>query len=268
MKSITIGVTVNLGNYESLRVDVVDECPDWAIEAIDDALKNVGRTDPDMCAAIDSFRARAFGDVPILVRRTQAAVAARELEESVAAKPEKPTQNGNTERIIDQAKLDRVCSKCGTALTEADAVSSALFNSGAVVCRKCRYPGLESSKQAQPPLETTEPVCVVCGLSAPNTGGLSAGGKCAACMEFDAKSEAAKPKPTQKTITPTQTPKTPPITKPAVQEPAKDPTAAPTYTCEACGITIARVQHDVSQLFNNRDLCKACMKSQPLERAA
>jgi hypothetical protein len=118
-------------------------------------------------------------------------------------------------------------------------------------------------------METTEPVCVVCGLSALNTGGLSAGGKCAACMEFDAKSEAAKPKPTQKTITPTQTPKTPPITKQTVETAVKDPTAAPTYyTCEACGVEIAGVQHDVSQLFNNRDLCKACMKSQPLERAA
>lgn len=231
MKQVTIGVTTHTEKYGDVRIEVSDTDATSAVVALDAALAELCKTKP---------------------RETATDVATETTPEVVD---------------LDPSKLPKVCDKCGVRVSEADAVASALHMRGVVRCLKCRYPGLET-KQTPPP-ETTDQVCVICGLSALNTGGLSAGGKCAACMEFDAKSEAAKAKPTQKTISPTQTPKTPPIVKSATKEAAKDPTAAPTYyTCEACGVEIARVQHDVSQLFQNRDLCKACMKSQPLERAA
>jgi len=88
--------------------------------------------------------------------------------------------------------------------------------------------------------------------------------RCVACRYpgLDTESMFAKPKSNSD---PTPVSETAAIPEPEQEQPAKNPTPV-NYVCEECQAEITTVQHDVSQLFNNRDLCKTCMKSVTPER--
>lgn len=110
-------------------------------------------------------------------------------------------------------------------------------------------------------VETCDLVCGVCGLK---TDALSAGGMCKACLEF-AELDTGKKKPAKKP----NTDPAPAKEKPPKPEPKPEAGAnISNYICEDCQVEITKIQHDVSQMFMGRDLCKPCMNQQPKERAA
>ncbi|EHQ35382.1 hypothetical protein [Methanoplanus limicola] len=65
-KKLRIGVTVNLENYENLRIEVEgdisgDESPDELINYLDMVLGKFGSNDPDTKKRVDSYRRRVTG---------------------------------------------------------------------------------------------------------------------------------------------------------------------------------------------------------------
>lgn len=65
IKTVTIGATINLDNYESLRVEVVGEVvnPQDAggiVSYLDEMLARFGRADPRTGAKIDKYRERVL----------------------------------------------------------------------------------------------------------------------------------------------------------------------------------------------------------------
>ncbi|UUX91269.1 hypothetical protein [Methanoplanus endosymbiosus] len=68
-KSLKIGVTVNLENYENLRVEVEGEIsegcgPDELINYLDIVLEKFGNNDPDTKKRVDSYRRRVIRQKP------------------------------------------------------------------------------------------------------------------------------------------------------------------------------------------------------------
>ncbi|MDD1719030.1 MAG: hypothetical protein LUQ25_03125, partial [Methanoregulaceae archaeon] len=68
-RSLTIGITVNLDNYENLRVEVTGEAEQPGDAArlvgfLDEVLAGLGRGDEATAARVDSYRKRVLAIVP------------------------------------------------------------------------------------------------------------------------------------------------------------------------------------------------------------
>jgi hypothetical protein len=150
---LTIGGTINLGNYENIRFEVKSPIRDNSdfeelIGGWSDALGRLGRGDPQTAAAVDSFIRRVIGtpaEVPtpegVPAAPTPAPKAAAEpkripVSEVKPVKPEPPTPKPAGEKPI--------CTQCGKEISEKEKRTSQLFV-GAAMCDQC------SKAKAAPP---------------------------------------------------------------------------------------------------------------------
>ncbi len=89
-KKLSIGITVNLENYENLRIEVDGEVEsrgdaEALVAYLDDVLAGMGRSDPATARKIDSYRSRVLS-IPGISREVKPA---GRIEEEVAIPAEK-----------------------------------------------------------------------------------------------------------------------------------------------------------------------------------
>lgn len=128
-KKLSVGVTINLDNYENLRVELEGEVEDVKdasslISSLDFVLSTMGRNDPYAAERIDTYRKK------VLSQPTQ-----------VILPPQKPRLQQTTftrEQVSarEDEPMDHSCSKCGSAITKSQAKLAQLVK-GQELCKKC-----------------------------------------------------------------------------------------------------------------------------------
>ncbi len=165
-KTVTIGVTINLGNYESLRVEVSDTAENEA--AVRDLADFLGRTldefgtgDPSARAAVERYKERVLdkyaqeeeeeeeagyypmNEMPLThpVEEEEEEIPMQVLEDTRIEVP--PAEDvGVPDTSIDQAPVvsptegEFVCEKCGVSISKVQRDVSNLFM-GKTLCKKC-----------------------------------------------------------------------------------------------------------------------------------
>jgi hypothetical protein len=181
-KEMTIGITINLDNYENIRFDLTgevesDEDVTHLTGFLDGVLARIGRDDPVTAERVDHYRRRVFGSLH----------------------PE-------------EADMGSIAS-CPVTGDDVVEITTDHDLSGVDVPE----PILPSPET--PPLE--DPV-------SPSVG-----------------AEVIAPRPSD-------------LPSPKEEVPLEKQSAL-VFVCDACGVEVNKVQHDVSHLFMNRTLCKKCM---------
>lgn len=134
IKTVTIGATINLDNYESLRVEVVGEVvnpqdADGIVSYLDGMLARFGRADPRTGAKIDKYRERVLSQPGAEVPQKTLEIT----EQGVA-----PTVQ-NTEHIESvgyEVSSGTVCAQCGAEVSKSQAKLSQTL-AGRVLCTNC-----------------------------------------------------------------------------------------------------------------------------------
>jgi len=205
---MTIGITINLDNYENIRFDVAgevesDEDATELIAFLDGVLSGIGRDDEVTKERVDHYRSRVFGS---RLRDDSPA------EEPVMGIGSCPVPGDESYR---EEEPDRDLS--GVDSPDPQAVSP-------------DFPPLEESDSGKDPeIET----------ALPSEDNLS----------------PEKPEPVREPEAPVSSPSGESAAPPA----SGTAKAGQPFVCEACGAEVNKVQHDVSHLFMNKTLCKACM---------
>lgn len=140
-KNLRIGVTINLENYENLRVEVEgdvsgDSSADELINYLDTVLEKFGNSDPDTKNKVDSYRRRVIGEEQKKPLKTDQSgeKAEREIYPDKVSESQKGTVHYNEDnKIIKKATL---CEICGSAVTPQAEHASRVI-AGRVLCRKC-----------------------------------------------------------------------------------------------------------------------------------
>lgn len=150
-RKLSIGITVNLENYENLKVEVEGEAEDGKdagdlIGYLDTVLSRLGRNDPETEKRIDSYRRR------VLLQPEEnpggyeqaAEISAEEIlhvEEAGPDGPEKaeaPVKEEPEKEVPAVPKADTgfACSACGRPISKAEEQLSQIFM-GRSLCKKC-----------------------------------------------------------------------------------------------------------------------------------
>ena len=246
-RTLTIGVAINLGNYESLRLEVSD-CVQTEGEAAELAaylnrvLDGYGQNDAATRASIDKYRARVLEKHEAEI---STAPAADPLDELFGPVPASEGMEKKEEAGISEP-------------------APVILVSVPVLPDPEPAPAVPVSK---PVLPDPEPAPVV-----------------PASVPVLPDPEPAPAVPVSKPVLPDPEPApVVPVSKPVLPDPepapavpVSDPEPVPvkiaeaspektmedpvTYTCEKCGASVSKVQRDVSNLFMGKTLCKACMK--------
>jgi hypothetical protein len=168
-KTFSIGITINLDNYENLRLDVsgeVDEQHDTEefIRFLDQTLERLGRGNVNTAARVDSYRHRVFGlseegngasaappsaEKPMAVQKISEAppIPKKEVVSSAASPgqvAEAPAPAAATPapkpaaRPVEAPKpqAEFVCEECQAPVTKSQQQISQLFQ-GKTLCKKC-----------------------------------------------------------------------------------------------------------------------------------
>ncbi|GAA5263024.1 hypothetical protein [Methanocalculus sp. MC3] len=210
-RQMTIGITINLDNYENIRFDVAgevesDEDATELIAFLDGVLSGIGRDDEVTRERVDHYRSRVFGS------RLRDEPPSEELVVGIASCPVPGDESYSEE------EPDRDLSGVDT-------------------------PDPQPSSPDYPPLEEPD------SGENPEIGTALPPEDNASPVEPESVPEAASP--------------VDPVPAPAAESAAPPAStasqAAQPFVCEACGAEVNKVQHDVSHLFMNKTLCKACM---------
>ena len=233
-RTLTIGVAINVGNYESLRLEVSD-CVQTEEEAaelsayLNRVLDGYAQNDATTRAAIDRYRSRV-------------------LEKYVPE--EGPSSSDTLDEIYGTAQVSENISFSDPEPSEPVSVPEVLTPvvSGpgpVVVVDTPAVPAPVSSVDApsisDPVPSDPEPVAAADTPSVPEP------------VSFE-------PEPVPAVETPSVPDPTPSESEPAAAAQAPKTSEPVTYTCEKCGAVVSKVQRDVSNLFMGKTLCKACMK--------
>lgn len=208
---MTIGITINLDNYENIRFDLAgevesDEDATELIAFLDGVLSGIGRDDEVTRERVDHYRSRVFGSY-----------------------------------LRDEPS------------TEDPAVGIA----------SCPVPGDESYSEVEPDRDLS-------GVDTPEPQPPSPD-----CPPLEEHESGEDPEirtvmPSEHNTSPVEQEPVPEAASPVdpVPETGAEGAASPAsgasqagqpFVCEACGAEVNKVQHDVSHLFMNKTLCKACM---------
>lgn len=129
---LTIGGTINLGNYENIRFEVKSPIRDMAdldemIGGWSEALGRLGRGDPQTAAAVDSFIRRVIGE-PI------------DVESSTSGIPVDPVPTVQAApvpvKVVEPVQDKPLCEVCGKQISEKERRTSKLFV-GQCLCDPC-----------------------------------------------------------------------------------------------------------------------------------
>ncbi|MCK9299519.1 MAG: hypothetical protein M0P21_11245 [Methanoculleus sp.] len=174
-KEVTIGITINLENYENLRLEVegdveTHEDVDDLITFLDGILSRLGRGDPATAERVDAYRRRvlaarpAVPEIPAPEKKaaepaapvtepapreeaeTKACPPPEVIEAAIPPAPEppaKPEENAPAQAppVQESAKpsaapAEDVCEMCGAEVTKSQAKLSRLFMNK-TLCKKC-----------------------------------------------------------------------------------------------------------------------------------
>ena len=219
-KTLSIGITINLENYENLRLDVEGEIGDDGnaedlISFLDGMLARLGHGDQVTAERVEAYRRRvlAFPKTVIMAPPTPV-----RREEEPAPAAVRPAQGG----VPPGAAPRRPEPAPAEARQEAPAASAKEDRPMTVRVG----PGPKGPRPAKPAERT--------GGTAPVAG-------------------TAEPRKAQATPPAKEVPKE---VKPAPERP---PVAEGEVQCEGCGLSITRNQEKLSRLLTGKSLCKRCM---------
>jgi len=223
-KTLSIGITINLENYENLRLDVEGEIGDGGdaedlISFLDGMLARLGHGDQVTAERVEAYRRRVLA-MPRSV---------------VAAAPSMPVQREGE--------------------VSAAAVHPAHARAPTETIPKSPEPvQAEARKEASAaPAKEDQPVTVR----------VSPEGKAAKpASRAPARAEGAVAPPAAARVPEPRKATAPQPPKEAVKEaamPEKPPIAEGEVQCEGCGLSITRNQEKLSRLLTGRSLCKRCM---------
>ncbi|HJK14065.1 MAG TPA: hypothetical protein O0X72_04390 [Methanocorpusculum sp.] len=233
-RTLTIGVAINVGNYESLRLEVSD-CVQTEEEAAELAaylnrvLDGYAQNDATTRAAIDRYRSRV-------------------LEKYVPE--EEPSSSDTLDEIYGTAQVSEDISfsdpEPSEPVSAPEVLTPVVSEPGPVVvvdtpAVPAPVSAVDVPSISDPVPSEPEPVVAADTPSVPEP------------VSFE-------PDPVPAVETPSAPDPTPSESEPAAAVQAPKTSEPVTYTCEKCGAVVSKVQRDVSNLFMGKTLCKACMK--------
>ena len=233
-RTLTIGVAINVGNYESLRLEVSD-CVQTEEEAAELAaylnrvLDGYAQNDATTRAAIDRYRSRV-------------------LEKYVPE--EEPSSSDTLDEIYGTAQVSENISfsdpEPSEPVSAPEVLTPVVSEPGPVVvvdtpAVPAPVSAVDVPSISDPVPSEPEPVAAADTPSVPEP------------VSFE-------PDPVPAVETPSVPDPTPSESEPAAAAQAPKTSEPVTYTCEKCGAVVSKVQRDVSNLFMGKTLCKACMK--------
>lgn len=233
-RTLTIGVAINVGNYESLRLEVSD-CVQTEEEAAELAaylnrvLDGYAQNDATTRAAIDRYRSRV-------------------LEKYVPE--EEPSSSDTLDEIYGTAQVSEDISfsdpEPSEPVSAPEVLTPVVSEPGPVVvvdtpAVPAPVSAVDVPSISDPVPSEPEPVVAADTPSVPDP------------VSFE-------PDPVPAVETPSAPDPTPSESEPAAAVQAPKTSEPVTYTCEKCGAVVSKVQRDVSNLFMGKTLCKACMK--------
>ncbi|NLX50007.1 MAG: hypothetical protein GXY82_09115 [Methanospirillum sp.] len=244
-RNMTVGVTVNLTNYESLRLEVSDEVSNEEevrslVQFLDQTLSLFGRDHPETAGLVDTYRRRVLGEA-----------ATQGVPDSVesAAEPPTPVDPGRRETHPPQQEIRTVRPKPVAAPPPVPANAPPVADppGPAQATRSASEPrrGLVGPAPSEPRLET---------LDAPP------GDELPVVPDRDAvASPVAEPGRGQ------AKPVSPPAGsagKGSARTPSKAPAPSPSgAVCEGCGAPVSAAEEKTSRLFVSKVLCKKCIQT-------
>ena len=234
-RTLTIGVAINVGNYESLRLEVSD-CVQTEEEAAELAaylnrvLDGYAQNDATTRAAIDRYRSRV-------------------LEKYVPE--EEPSSSDTLDEIYGTAPVSEDISfstgpEPSEPVSAPEVLTPVVSEPGPVVVVAtpsvpAPVSAVDVPSVSDPVPSEQEPVAAADTPSVPEP------------VSFESEPVPAVETPSVPDPTPSESDPAAAAQAPKTSEPV-------TYTCEKCGAVVSKVQRDVSNLFMGKTLCKACMK--------
>ncbi|HJK57680.1 MAG TPA: hypothetical protein O0X46_02765 [Methanocorpusculum sp.] len=234
-RTLTIGVAINVGNYESLRLEVSD-CVQTEEEAAELAaylnrvLDGYAQNDATTRAAIDRYRSRV-------------------LEKYVPE--EEPSSSDTLDEIYGTAQVSEDISfstepEPSEPVSAPEVLTPVVSEPGPVVvvdtpAVPAPVSAVDVPSISDPVPSEPKPVVAADTPSVPEP------------VSFE-------PDPVPAVETPSVPDSTPSESEPAAAAQVPKTSEPVTYTCEKCGAVVSKVQRDVSNLFMGKTLCKACMK--------
>jgi len=219
-KTLSIGITINLENYENLRLDVEGEVGDDGnaedlISFLDGMLARLGHGDQVTAERVEAYRRRVLA-FPKAV---------------VAAAPPIPVQR---ESGISSA-----------------AVQPGHVRASTEAAPKPPEPVQAEARQESPPPKDEKPSTVRVSPEAKVSKPVP---KAPARAEGPAAPAARVPEPRKATV-----PQPPKEAAMEPAKPEKPPIAEGEVPCEECGLSITKNQEKLSRLLTGKSLCKRCM---------
>jgi len=232
---VTIGVNINLGNYENLRLEVTDTAEDEAdvrnlAEFLGHALDGFGMNNATTKAAIDKYKERVLDThAPEEEDWSEYKAVVGSIPEPQENKdaPEKEEKKETGDENLGEGEEEEI--KGGKERKEEEETVGEETEDEAAGDEEAE----ERKEEEELAEEETE-------------------------ADKEVEEEAETKKTTEKTWVPVPIPAKPPVPRPQPVKPAPSPDGD--YICEKCGAPISKVQRDVSNLFMGKTLCKNCMK--------
>jgi hypothetical protein len=238
-RNLSIGITVNLDNYENLRLEVSGEAcgegdAEELIAYLDSILSRLGRGTTETAERVDSYRRRVLApSEPSLVKEEKEGVVPSDMavEKPVAAKTPAPAPA--IPAPVLPAGIQETTPVAPVAPAPVPPVGTKELPSSAAIPKPAPHAPSPAPRKESPPSVKKE------GPSP------------------QAKKEMTPPPSTvrKEAPAPTPSPKLAPApeSRPAPKEEG--------FSCERCGEPITPVERKLSRMFQNKDLCKKCLQT-------
>jgi hypothetical protein len=146
-RKLSIGITVNLENYENLKVEVEGEAEgsreaEELIDYLDGVLSNFGRNDPETKKRIDSYRRKVLENPSEHIKievQEEATCKTPEIIQTPAEQGTTAHEDSNNTHKAEGKAPDATgfsCSSCGRPISKAEEQLSQIFM-GRSLCKKC-----------------------------------------------------------------------------------------------------------------------------------
>jgi len=221
---VTIGCTINLQNFENLKIEVEGPTAEGLAAGLDEILAQIGRADPHATAAIDSYRRRVLG-IPGMSTPAVRVPGPTPQKSSTIVEHTGPASSSS----VDMSRQPPV-------------QMSYTRNAGDPnTCGKC---GASSRDNPQPKIAFLDGVyqCVACYKAGKDLHVPSSGLDCGATVFTEPAPAAASPKA---------------VPKPPAKMPAPAATGA---VCAHCGKPISEAERKTALLIVGEPRCKACIQ--------
>ena len=252
-KEVTIGITINLENYENLRLEVSGEAEsqegvDDLITFLDGILARIGRGDQATAERVDAYRRRVLAAGPAVPKAPD--VPAHREEEKVSP------PSGFIEAVIPRAPEHPEPPQVPRPAVQTEARPAVQAEAKPAVQAEAKPPVQAEAKpavqtEARPAVQTeARPAVQAEARPAVQTEAKPA-------VQTEAKPAVqAEVKPA------VQAGVKPAVQAPPQQAPAPEKPSSPGAAdiCEACGAEVTKSQAKLSQLFMSKTLCKKCME--------